>query len=65
MQRVLEHLSNEKNLVVLGYTGDYTTQFNGIIKNYHFKDPYETGSIMESKRVLLVAQMRLKLGAIK
>ena len=43
------HLGNEKNPGCLGYIGDYTTQYIGIIVN-QYKDPYKPTSIMESSK---------------
>ena len=41
----------KKSLVVDSLYGDYTASYVGIIVNH--KDPYETASTMESKRVFL------------
>ena len=51
-------MSNEKRAAGwLGYIGDeILPSYIGIIIN-HYKDPYEPTSIMESERVLFVAQM--------
>ena len=45
----------EKNLRWLGYIGDYTNYMGIIIS--HYKDPYETTSIMESKTFFFVAHL--------
>ena len=45
----------------LGYIRDYTTQFWGIILN-HYKDRYQPTSIMESKKVFFVAQVKFVTG---
>ena len=42
-------VSNEKNAGCLVYIGDYTTQLCGDYFIYHYKDPYSTTSIVESK----------------
>ena len=47
-------LSNEKTLSCLGYIGDYPTQFNMVFTINHYKDPYSTTSIVESKRVFFM-----------
>ena len=43
------HLSNETNPGCLGYIGDYTTQYVGILIS-QYKDPYKPTSIMESSK---------------
>ena len=56
-------MSNENNPTCsscFGYLGDYTTHltcsYMGFITS-HYKDPYETTNIVESKRVFLVARV--------
>ena len=40
------------------YIGDYTTQLYGDYFINHYKDPYQTTSIMESRMFFFVAQLK-------
>ena len=56
---ICQQMSNEKTTGCLGYMVDSTTQSGDYDKPLQYKDPYETTSIMESKRFIFVAQITM------